>query len=224
MAHPRRGKIDPATLLRWKARQEELADRVRQEPIAGQPRLVAGVDCAFQGDQVVAGAVVWDVAEAKVVEEAVVRVAAEVPYIPGYLSFREGPAAHRVLDRLRTRVDAVIFDGQGIAHPRRCGLATHVGVERTLLAVGCAKSRLIGEYEPVGEAAGDGADLLHNSDVIGRVLRTRTRVKPVFVSVGHRSDLAGAIKLVEACRTRYRLPEPTRLADRLVARAKREGW
>ncbi len=204
---------------RWTARQRELASQVIRTPSGNRVRHVAGVDCAFVGDDIVAVAVVWDVAAREVLRVRAVRQAVTVPYVTGFLSFREGPAAHAALDAVG-RVDAVIFDGQGLAHPRRCGLATHVGVERDCIAVGCAKSRLVGTFKEPGPETGMSSDLIHRDEVIGHVVRTRPGTKPVFISIGHRCDLHEATALVLATRTRYRLPEPTRLADKLVARAK----
>ena len=205
----------------WKARQAELAAKVRVEPLVELPRLVGGVDCAFDDYDVLCVAIVWDRHDQKVIEARGLRRAGGVPYVPGFLSFREGPAVHAALDALRTSVDLILFDGQGLAHPRRCGLATHVGVERGISSVGVAKSRLVGDHDEPGNAVGDAVDLVHNGETIGRVLRTRPNVKPLYVSVGHRVDLDAAVAATLACRTKYRLPEPTRLADRLVARFKR---
>lgn len=188
------------------------------------PRFIAGVDAAFAdgGRTVVAVAVVYDREARAIVEARAVRRPVAAPYIPTYLSFREGPAVAEAIGRLRHAFGVVTFDGQGIAHPRRCGLATHVGVQLDLPSVGIAKSRLIGE--PAGDlapAAGSTVDLLDRRERVGVVLRTRDGVRPVFVSEGHRCDLPSAVRLAMACLTRYRVPEPTRQADALVARAKR---
>lgn len=136
--------------------------------------------------------------------------------MPGLLSFRELPALLAALARVRTHYDAVLCDGQGIAHPRRFGLACHVGVALDVPAVGCAKSRLVGEYTPPGHDRGTRSALVDRGDVVGTVLRTRDGVAPVFVSIGHRIDLEHAVRLVLACHEGFRLPAPTRRADRLV--------
>jgi deoxyribonuclease V len=141
--------------------------------------------------------------------------------VPGLLSFREAPAVLAALRRLRTVPDALICDGQGLAHPRRFGLACHVGLIADLPAVGCGKSRLCGEHREPGRRRGSRARLVHDGEVVGTVLRTRVGVKPVYVSVGHRIDLPAAERLVLDCAVRFRLPEPTRLADALVGAAKR---
>jgi len=199
--------------------QRELAARVRVEPIGAAPRLVAGLDAAFSRDgrDCVAGVVLWNVEAGRVVEQHVARRPLTFPYVPGLLSFREAPALLVVLERLNTAPDVLLCDGQGLAHPRRFGVACHLGVLLELPSVGCAKSRLIGQAMEPGQKRGD-RELLHDGEaVIGCVLRSRDRVRPLYVSVGHRIDLAGAVELVLACGGGFRLPEPTRLADRLVA-------
>ena len=186
---------------------------------------MAGLDCAFSadGERCIAGAVVWDVDSASVVEERVATRPLRFPYVPGLLSFREAPALLAVLRRLRTEPDALLFDGHGFAHPRRFGIACHVGLIVDRPSAGCAKSRLVGEHQEPAAKRGSRRPLVHRGDTIGSVLRTREGTKPVYASVGHRIDLATAERLILDCGAGYRLPEPTRLADRLVARAKREG-
>jgi deoxyribonuclease V len=205
--------------------QRRLAAGVVLEPLRAV-RLVLGLDCAFSGDSVLAVGVVWDLERQTVVETRGVRAPLRFPYVPGLLSFRELPVLLEVARRVQSPVDVVMCDGQGIAHPRRFGIAAHFGVVTGLPAVGCAKSRLWGRYEPVGETRGAWQPLVaedDSGDVIGCVLRTRDRVKPVFVSPGHLCDLASAADLVLACGAGYRIPEPTRQADRRVAAFKRAG-
>jgi deoxyribonuclease V len=149
--------------------------------------------------------------------------AADFPYVPGYLSFREGPVLDRAFRKLAERPDLVIFDGQGIAHPRRFGLASHLGVLWDVPSVGCAKTRLVGTGEEPGAAKGSWTPLRDGEEVIGSILRTRDGVKPVFVSPGHRIDKAGAREAVLQAVTRYRLPEPTRAAHGEVNAARR-AW
>lgn len=224
MAYPRRRRVNPETTAAWKARQEALREQLVIAPLDPLPRFVAGVDCAFGGDDgevACSVAVVWDREAQDLVQVRGASRPTGAPYVPGYLSFREAPAVHAALDALTAPYGLVMFDGQGIAHPRRCGLATHVGVERDVPSVGCAKSRLIGDYDEPGLETGDAADLVHRGELVGRVLRTRAKTRPLFVSIGHRATLDAAVQLVLGCRTRYRLPEPTRLADQLVARFKR---
>jgi deoxyribonuclease V len=145
------------------------------------------------------------------------------PYVPGLLSFREAPAALAALRKLRAEPDAIICDGQGYAHPRRFGLACHIGLIVNRPSIGCAKSVLIGSFEAPASHRGATAALRHNGERIGTVLRTQHDVRPVFVSIGHRLSLAVAVRIVLRAAVRYRLPEPTRLADQSVALAKRSG-
>jgi deoxyribonuclease V len=203
--------------------QRRLASRVRQVPLAQAPRLVAGLDAAFSRDgrRCLAAAVVWDMREETVVEQHIAVRPLTFPYVPGLLSFREGPAVLAALRKLRTAPDVLIHDGHGLAHPRRFGIACHIGVILDRPTIGCAKSRLIGTHRPPELRRGAAAPLIDDGAVIGSVLRTQDGINPVFVSVGHLIDLAGARRVVLACAVRYRLPEPTRLADQLVGAAKR---
>lgn len=202
--------------------QRELADRVRIEPLARQCNYVAGTDLAFEDSGLVciAGVVLWDVKRKQVVEQHVIRRKVGFPYVPGLLSFREAPAILAVLRKLRRAPDLVMCDGHGLAHPRRFGIACHVGVIIDRPTIGCAKSRLIGEHREPGLRRGRRTTLYDRGDKIGAVLRTRDNVRSVYVSVGHRVELATATRLVLACSIGRRLPEPTRLADKRVAAEK----
>ena len=202
--------------------QRGLAARIVRRGSVRSPRLVAGADLAFSPDKkrCIAGVVVWDVAAEAVVEERTVIEPVRFPYVPGLLSFREAPAILAALRKLRTEPDAFLFDGQGFAHPRRFGLACHVGLLIDRPSVGCAKSVLVGDYDPPGASKGSQSALVHRGQRVGSAVRTRDRVKPIFVSVGHRVSLSAAVRLMLLCCTRYRLPEPTRLADQLVARCR----
>jgi len=205
--------------------QEELASQVRVVKLARLIRLVAGADVALhrKSHLFFATVVVLTYPDLDVVEQVTARQRSDFPYIPGLLSFREAPVLLKAFARLRHEPDAVIFDGQGLAHPRRLGLASHMGLWLGRPTVGCAKSRLIGEYDEPGRSKGEWTPLTDGGDQIGVVLRTRTDVKPVFVSPGHLIDFEGARRLVLECTSRYRLPEPTRLADIAVGEAKREA-
>lgn len=202
--------------------QRRLAARVQIEPFRGEARFIAGLDAAFSVDGAFClGAVVlWNMTERRVVEERVARRRLQFPYVPGLLSFREAPALLEALRRLDTPPDVLMCDGHGLAHPRRFGIACHLGVLCDLPAIGCAKSRLVGEHAELARARGASVPLRHKLEIVGSVLRTRPGIRPVYVSVGHRIDLAGAQEIVLACTVRFRLPEPTRLADQLAARAK----
>ena len=206
------------------ALQKELAGRVRQEPLAGEVCTVAGVDCAFAdgGKEIVAAAVLCDAKALAVTATACTRRPCTFPYVPGLLSFREAPAVIEAVEKLPARPDLLMCDGQGRAHPRRLGLASHVGLWLDVPTIGVAKSRLCGVHRDPGARRGCRTQLTLDGEVIGSVLRTRTAVRPLFVSVGHRVTLADAVRWVLRCGRGFRLPEPTRQADRLVGRRKKE--
>lgn len=212
---PHRWAVTPKQAI---AIQRHLASRVKHSRPRGRIRLVAGVDAAFSidGKRCIAGVVLWDIGECEVLEERVAVREVRFPYVPGLLSFREAPVVIAVLRKLRAEPDAIMCDGHGVAHPRRFGLASHVGIICRRPTIGCAKSRLVGAYGALGTKRGGQAALSHDGVTIGTVLRTQGGVNPVFVSVGHKIDLRTAERTVLECAVRYRLPEPTRLADHLV--------
>lgn len=203
--------------------QDELAPRVEQGPPLdpGEVRYVAGADVSTQGDEGYAAVVVLSFPDLTVVEVQGVEAELTFPYVSGLLAFREIPPVAEALRKVRTPVDAVIFDSQGLAHPRRMGLASHLGLFLDVPSVGCAKSRLCGEHAEPAPEKGGREDLVHRGEVVGRVLRTRTSVSPVYVSVGDRIDLPSAVELTLACCGRYRLPEPTRQAHHAANRLRR---
>jgi deoxyribonuclease V len=185
--------------------------RIKPDEIA----TVAGVDAAYRNSSACAAVVVFSLADLKIMEEAVAAQPARFPYIPGLLSFREGPVILEALNSLKTAPDVLIFDGQGIAHPRRFGIASHIGLLTDIPAIGCAKTRLVGDYQEPQRTRGSTSYLTDAKETIGAVVRTRTGVKPVFVSIGHLMDLNDSIRVVlKSCRG-YRLPEPLRRADHL---------
>ncbi len=200
------------------ALQKRLRGRVCVRPCNVEPRLVAGVDCAFSpdGSQVIAGVVVWDRADRRIVEQAVRRRPCRFPYVPGLLSFRELPAVLAAFRKLRCEPDAVLCDAQGLAHPRRFGLASHLGVWLDRTTIGCAKSRLCGGHDEPANRRGAFVPLTDRGEQVGVVLRSRDGVKPLYISVGHRCDADSAVRIVLSCGGGYRLPEPTRAAHRLV--------
>jgi deoxyribonuclease V len=151
-------------------------------------------------------------------EERVVELPVTFPYIPGLLSFREAPVGLAAISALETRPDLLLVDGHGLAHPRRCGIACHLGLLLDLPTIGCAKSILVGQAEEPGPNPGDWTPLDNRGETIGAALRTRPKTRPIYVSIGHRVSLASAIALVSQCGRGYRLPEPTRLADRIASR------
>jgi deoxyribonuclease V len=176
---------------------------------------VAGVDSAYRRGSVCAAVVVFRFKDLKITEETVAIQPVRFPYVPGLLSFREGPVILEALSRLKKAPDALMFDGQGIAHPRRFGLASHIGLLTDIPAIGCAKTRLVGDYQEPQQTRGSTADLVAAGETIGAVVRTRAGVKPVFVSIGHLMDLNTCVRIVlKFCRG-YRLPEPLRRADHL---------
>lgn len=198
--------------------QHRLAGEIRQASPAKTVRCVAGGDVSFfdAGARLVGGWVVWDVNDCKVVETVSAVRPVRFPYVPGLLSFREAPTLIAAARKLRVEPDVFMLDGQGLAHPRRLGLACHVGLLLGRPALGCAKSRLCGEHETPADAPGSRSPLTHEGETIGCVLRTRSGTKPVYVSVGHLLTLADAAAVVLCCCTGYRLPEPTRLAHQFV--------
>lgn len=205
-----------------RALQTQLAGQIRVEPLKRWPELVAGLDAALSPDgrHVVGAAVLWNLRKHRVVEQSVARRRLRFPYVPGLLSFREAPVLLAALHRLRQLPDLLLCDGQGVAHPRRFGLACHVGLLGRLPAIGCAKSLLIGNATDPGPERGAWTPLWHGREIVGATLRTRAGSKPVFVSVGHACDLASAIQVVLACCQGHRLPEPIHLADRLSRKAR----
>jgi deoxyribonuclease V len=200
--------------------QERLSTAVIDRDEIGPVRTVAGVDIGFADKNTItrAAVAVLSFPDLTLVDQAIVHRPTTFPYVPGLLSFREAPAALEALAQLSTRPDLLLCDGQGRAHPRRFGLACHIGLLGDIPAIGVAKSRLVGEHEPVDKERGSRRPLYHDEEIVGMVLRTRTNVKPLYVSVGHRVSLETAVEYVLQCAPRYRLPETTRWADRLANR------
>jgi deoxyribonuclease V len=196
--------------------------RIPSAPVPA-PATVAGLDISYEvgSDRAVAAAVVVDAGSGSVLEEAVVEGTADFPYVPGLLAFREVPMLLRVLDRLTAPVGLLLCDGQGLAHPRRCGVACHLGVLTGLPAVGCAKNHLVGEHDEPGPRRGDRAPLVDAGEVLGCVLRTQDGVRPVYVSPGHLIGVDQAADVVLGLCSRYRLPDPVRRADHISRQALR---
>jgi deoxyribonuclease V len=177
---------------------------------------VAGVDTHFRQGLAIAAVVVIRLSDLATVDCAIAVKKISFPYTPGLLTFREGPAILAALEHLTAAPDLLIFDGQGIAHPRRCGLASHIGLLLDMPSIGCAKTRLSGRYEEPHAEKGSYSYLKDGGETIGAVVRTRSKVKPLFVSIGHRINLHDSINIVLQCCPRYRLPETTRRADKLA--------
>lgn len=206
--------------------QEKLkADLHLEDALPKKMDIVAGADISYaRGDDLFfAAVVVLRLPDFEIVEEAVSSGRVRFPYIPGLLTFREGPVLLKAFEKLRRSPDLVLFDGQGIAHPRGVGLASHMGLLLDLPSVGCAKTRLVGTHPEVGEERGDYAELVLDGKVIGAALRTKRKVKPLFVSPGHRINLKGAVEAVLRCSAGYRLPEPTRQAHLAVNRRREKN-
>ncbi len=198
--------------------QKRLAAEVLHAPLPGRVRYVAGGDVTItlDGERMVAGWVVWDLREAQVVDESLAVRPVRFPYVPGLLSFREAPSLIAAARKLKIDPDVFMFDGHGLAHPRRFGLASHVGLLLDRPSLGCAKTRLCGSYVMPANRVGASCRLMDKGECLGKVVRTRCGVNPVFVSVGHRITLEDAMRLALRCCRRYRLPEPTRLAHAFV--------
>lgn len=219
-------------LHRWKVSvrkaaeiQAKLAPQVARSGKVLAPRLIAGADVSVvRGTGIAMGVVVvLRYPELKLVETQIVAGTPGFPYIPGFLSFRETPLVLAAFEKLVTSPDLILVDGQGIAHPRRMGLASHLGLFLDTPTIGCAKSRLCGVHEMPGIEAGSYAELRDDGEVIGTALRTKRGVRPVYVSIGHRVDLETAIEWVLKCCRGYRLPEPSRLAHLAAAGSLRQG-
>lgn len=200
--------------------QRELKDRLVLKGDVKNVRRIAGADVSHDkgSDRFFAAVAVLSWPGLELVEEAHARGTSPMPYIPGLLSFREGPSLLRAFRKLREPPDLVLFDGHGVAHPRGFGVACHLGLLLDVPSIGCGKSRLVGEHEAPGEDAGSHVPLRHDGRRIGAVLRTRDNVKPVYVSPGHRIGIPAAVRWVSRCCAGYRLPEPARHAHRLANR------
>jgi deoxyribonuclease V len=202
--------------------QKELAQKVEFIPLRKAPKLIAGIDCAFTKDKtkIIGCVVILSYPELKVVEIKHALKKVVFPYIPGLLSFREAPVCLAAVEKLKKIPDIFMVDGQGIAHPRRLGLAAHLGLFFNKPTIGCAKSRLIGTYNEPGSKKGNFSYLYDGDEKLGAVVRTRDNVKPVFISVGNLCSLDDAVKWVLNCSVKYRLPVPTRTADIEAAKLK----
>jgi deoxyribonuclease V len=212
----------PKNIKRARMIQEVLKDKVKITPLKKSPKYIAGVDAAFFHNKVIGVTCLYKYPDLILIERVYAVTEALLPYIPGFLSFREGPAIIKAIKSLKMKPDVILFDGQGIAHPRGLGIATHIGVLLGIPTIGCAKSRLVGEYEEPGYKKGDWTFLRYNRGIVGAVLRTRDNVRPLFVSPGNRIDLRGSLEIVLGCIRKYRIPEPLRRADFISKKIKRE--
>ena len=210
---PHRWDVSPSEAMEI---QQELRNKVSTERTPDQINTVAGVDVSFKGDVAKAAIVVLSYPGLTPVDYSLAELPVEFPYIPGLLAFREAPTVLAALEKLKTEPDLFMFDAQGLAHPRRMGLATHLGVIIDRPSIGCAKSRLCGSHHEPGPERGSYTNLYDGDEIIGAVVRTQTGVSPLYISIGHKVDLPSAIEYVLNCCTNYRLPETTRHAHRVA--------
>lgn len=207
--------VDEAIEIQEKLKDEVITEDKLKEPV----QYVAGVDMGFEADGTIsrAAVAVLSFPDLQLQETSLARRPTTFPYIPGFLSFREIPAVLDALEKIKTIPDIILCDGQGIAHPRRFGIACHLGLIVDMPTIGVAKSLLVGKHEEIPDTRGSWQPLIHRGETIGAVLRTRVGVKPIYVSSGHKVSLPTAIDYALRCTTKYRLPETTRIADKLAS-------
>ncbi len=207
--------VEDAIAIQEKLQAEVITEDQLKEPV----QYVAGVDMGFEADGTIsrAAVAVLSFPDLQLQETSLARRPTTFPYIPGFLSFREIPAILDAMEKIKIIPDIILCDGQGIAHPRRFGIACHLGLIVDIPTIGVAKSLLVGKHEDLPEVRGSWQPLTHKGEKIGAVLRTRVGVKPVYVSSGHRVSLPTAIDYVLRCTPKYRLPETTRIADKLAS-------
>lgn len=198
--------------------QKKLAGKVIKEDQLGEIKLIAGVDVAYskESDQLIAAVIILNTDTLEVIESVTAEDKEQFPYIPGLFSFRELPSLSKAFAKLKNKPDLVVCDGQGYAHPRRFGLACHLGVIFDIPAIGCGKTRLLGEHSTLDTKRGADTPLIDNGEIVGNVLRTQTGINPVYVSIGHRISLKTATEWILNLSPKYRLPETTRQSDQLV--------
>lgn len=212
----------PENIAEAREIQRYLKEKIKITVLRSEPELIAAADAAFSGDVVFSAASLYELRGLTHVRDVFSESKAGFDYMPGLLAFREGKAISDAIRKLRISPDLILIDGQGIAHPEGIGIASHLGVLMNIPTVGCAKSRLVGEYQEPGPARGKWSYLFYRGMKVGAVLRTRTDVRPVFVSPGHLMDIESSVEIVMKCVTDYRIPEPLRMADRLSKKLKRD--
>jgi len=207
--------VEEAIAIQQQLRREVITSDQLKEPV----QYVAGVDMGFEAAGTIsrAAVAVLSFPDLQLQESAIARRPTSFPYVPGFLSFREIPAVLDALEKISTLPDLILCDGQGIAHPRRLGIACHLGLIVDMPTIGVAKSLLIGKHKEVPDSRGSWQPLINRGETIGAVLRTRVGTKPLYVSSGHRVSLPTAIDYVLRCTPKYRLPETTRIADKLAS-------
>jgi deoxyribonuclease V len=207
--------VEEALVIQEKLRDQVITSDQLQESI----QYVAGVDMGFAANGTIsrAAVAVLSFPDLQLIETSLAHRPTTFPYVPGFLSFREIPAVLDALEKIKTIPDIILCDGQGIAHPRRLGIASHLGLLIDMPTIGVAKSLLVGKHEELPESKGSTQPLIYKGETVGAVLRSRTGVKPLYISSGHRISLPTAIDYVLRCTTKYRLPETTRIADKLAS-------
>jgi deoxyribonuclease V len=214
---------DPALLASLTAQQQEMQQRIVLQKPDFDLKLIAGCDSSFVGeDHILSVFVLLAYPSLEVLEKVWHYGEVELPYVPGFLSFREAPNLLKAYEKLQQKPDLIMVDGHGISHPRRLGIATHLGLQLNKPTMGVAKKVLVGKYTEPGLLKGSVSPLEHKGEHVGNVLRTKDKVKPVFVSPGHLMDLESATEIAMACAVKHKLPEPTRLADHYAAVFKSE--
>ena len=204
--------------------QKRLKQKVRIEPLQKEVKYIGGADISFnRGESTVyATIVVLRLSDLEEVERSLVVGTIDFPYIPGLLSFREVPILWEAWQQLKQKPDVLVLDGHGIAHNRRFGVASHFGILADVPTIGCAKKIFVGTHQELSEEAGNMVGIYDENELLGAVLRSRSKVKPIYISVGHRITLPDALRIMQQCITKYRLPEPTRQAH-LIANELRRG-
>lgn len=205
--------------------QREIRHSIPGKPVKKNIRNICGLDVSFdkRSDRVYAAASIFRYPGLDKIEERASAAVVHFPYVPGLLAFREGPAVMKLLRLIESQVDLLLFDGQGLAHPRGTGIASMMGLLLNMPSVGCAKTRLIGDYEEPEGNKGSQSSLIYKERLVGMVVRTRENVKPVFVSAGYKVDLRKAVEIVLNCTTRYRIPEPIRAAHAAANKLRAAG-
>lgn len=211
----------PTDILKAKEIQDALRKKVKIAPLKGTPLYIAAVDASYIDEKVAAVATLYKYPELKHLQDSFSCEKIRFPYIPGLLSFREGPSIMNAIKKLKIKPDVILFDGQGIAHPKGIGIASHIGLILNIPSIGCAKSRLVGDFDEPDKKKRSWRLIFYKGMKVGVVLRTRGSVKPLFVSPGHLIDIDSSIEIVMKCIGKYRIPEPLRRADSLSKRLKR---
>ena len=224
MDRTRATRLWPKTIPAAQKVQEILRKQVRVTPLKKVPGFIGAVDASFLDKAILAVASLYTFPDLIPVQDVWIEEEVRFPYVPGFLSFREGHAMVSALKKLRISPDLLLVDGQGIAHPKGIGIASHLGVILDRPTIGCAKSRLVGEFCGPAQERGSWEYLYYQGEAVGAVVRTRDHTKPLYISPGHRVDILSSVEIILKCVSRYRIPEPLRRADSLSRRLAREAF